>query len=437
MSKASQSRPKVVIIGAGFGGLAAARALKNAPVDIKIIDRRNYHLFQPLLYQVATADLSPADVAWPIRGIFANQQNVSVALTEVLDVDKDLQQVITEEGRFDYDHLIVASGAHHSYFGRDEWEKHAPGLKRIIDATEIRKQVLMAFERAEISNSDAEQRRQLTFVVVGGGPTGVEMAGAIAELANHALAADFHRINSRDARVILIEAGDRLLKAFPETLSTKAQRSLEKLGVEVMVDTRVEDITEEGVKLPDQFIPSATKIWGAGVAVKNVSRWLDAATDRTGRVPVNPDLSLPDAPNVYVIGDAAQVPWKDGLDVPGIAPAAKQGGKYVGKRIKALTAGKAHTRPFRYRHAGNLATIGRHAAVIDFGSIRMSGFVAWWLWGVAHIYFLIGVRNPIFVAMNWFWSYLTFSKGARLITGLRPLHEDHDTEPKPKVHAAE
>ncbi|WP_299044190.1 NAD(P)/FAD-dependent oxidoreductase [uncultured Tateyamaria sp.] len=437
MSKVKQTRPKVVIIGAGFGGLAAARALKNAPVDIKVIDRRNYHLFQPLLYQVATADLSPADVAWPIRGIFSNQQNVTVALTEVLDVDKTAQKVITEEGQFDYDHLIVASGAHHSYFGRDEWEKHAPGLKRIIDATEIRKQVLMAFERAEISNSDAEQRRQLTFVVVGGGPTGVEMAGAIAELANHALAADFHRINSRDARVILIEAGDRLLKAFPEKLSTKAQKSLEKLGVEVMVDTRVEDICEDGVQLPDQFIPCATKVWGAGVAVKNVGRWLDAATDRTGRVPVNPDLSLPDAPNVYVIGDAAQVPWKDGLDVPGIAPAAKQGGKFVGKRIAALTAGRKHTKPFRYRHAGNLATIGRHAAVIDFGSIRLSGFVAWWLWGVAHIYFLIGVRNPVFVAMNWFWSYLTFSKGARLITGLRPLHEDHDTEPKPKVHAAE
>lgn len=437
MSKTMQTRPKVVIIGAGFGGLAAARALRNAPVDIKIVDRRNYHLFQPLLYQVATADLSPADVAWPIRGIFSNQQNVSVALTEVLDVDKDTRQVITEEGQFAYDHLIVASGAHHSYFGRDEWEKHAPGLKRIIDATEIRKRVLMAFERAEISNSDAEQRRQLTFVVIGGGPTGVEMAGAIAELANHALAADFHRINSRDARVILVEAGDRLLKAFPEKLSAKAQKSLERLGVEVMLDTRVEDITEQGVQLPGTFIPSACKVWGAGVAVKNVGRWLDAATDRTGRVAVQPDLSLPDHPNIYVIGDAAQVPWKDGLDVPGIAPAAKQGGKFVGQRIAAVTAGKSHAKPFRYRHAGNLATIGRHAAVIDFGKLRLSGFVAWWLWGVAHIYFLIGVRNPVFVAMNWFWSYLTFSKGARLITGLRPLHEDHDTEPKPAPHAAE
>lgn len=437
MSQAKQSRPKVVIIGAGFGGLAAARALKHTPVDIKIIDRRNYHLFQPLLYQVATADLSPADVAWPIRGIFSGQQNVSVALTEVLDVDKEAQQVITEEGRFDYDHLIVASGAHHSYFGRDAWEKHAPGLKRIIDATEIRKQVLMAFERAEISNSDAEQRRQLTFVVVGGGPTGVEMAGAIAELANHALAADFHRINSRDARIILIEAGPRVLATFPENLSNKALRSLEKLGVEVMVNTRVEDITEAGVQLSDSFVPSACKIWGAGVAVKNVGRWLDAATDRTGRVAVGDDLSLPDHPNIYVIGDAAQVPWTDGLDVPGIAPAAKQGGKYVGKRIAALVVGQTHDRPFRYRHAGNLATIGRHAAVIDFGKLQLSGFVAWWLWGIAHIYFLIGVRNPIFVAMNWFWSYLTFSKGARLITGLRPLHEDHDTEPEAPARVAE
>ncbi|MBY5934775.1 NAD(P)/FAD-dependent oxidoreductase [Tateyamaria omphalii] len=437
MSKVTQSRPKVVIIGAGFGGLAAARALKKSAVDIQIIDRRNYHLFQPLLYQVATADLSPADVAWPIRGIFSGQKNVSVALTEVLDVDKKAQQVLTEEGTFPYDHLIVASGAHHSYFGRDEWEEHAPGLKRIIDATEIRKQVLIAFERAEISNSDAEQHRQLTFVVVGGGPTGVEMAGAIAELANQALAADFHRINSRDARVILIEASDRLLRAFPENLSAKALQSLAKLGVEVMLDTMVEDITEQGVQLPNQFIPSACKVWGAGVAVKNVGRWLDATTDRTGRVPVNPDLSLPGTPNIYVIGDAAQVSWKDGLDVPGIAPAAKQGGKYVGKRIAALVTGTADDAPFRYRHAGNLATIGRHAAVIDFGRFQLSGFVAWWLWGIAHIYFLIGVRNPIFVAMNWFWSYLTFSKGARLITGFSPTHKGRSSRPKPTAQAAE
>ncbi|WP_299152286.1 NAD(P)/FAD-dependent oxidoreductase [uncultured Tateyamaria sp.] len=433
MSRSSNPRPKVVIVGAGFGGISAAKALAKAPVDIKVIDRRNYHLFQPLLYQVATADLSPADVAWPIRGIFNRQNNVSVALTEVRDIDLEAKQVVGEDGLFDYDYLIVASGAHHSYFGRDEWEKHAPGLKRIIDATEIRKQVLVAFERAEVSNSDAEQRRQLTFIVVGGGPTGVEMAGAIAELANHALASDFHRINSRDARVILVEAGDRLLRAFPPRLSDRARQSLEKLGVEVMLNTQVEDITEKGVQLPGTFIPSACKIWGAGVAVKNVGRWLNADTDRTGRVPVGPDLSMPDHPDVFVIGDAAQVPWKDGLDVPGIAPAAKQGGKYVGKLISQRVQGKSDLAPFRYAHAGNLATIGRHAAVIDLGKLHISGFVAWWIWGIAHIYFLIGVRQPLIVAFSWFWSYLTFSKGARLITGLRPLYEEHDSEPKPAL----
>ncbi|QBY00797.1 NAD(P)/FAD-dependent oxidoreductase [Rhodophyticola sp. CCM32] len=436
MTHSTTTRPKVVIIGAGFGGISAAKTLAREPVDIKIIDRRNYHLFQPLLYQVATADLSPADVAWPIRGIFSRQNNVSVALTEVVDVDLAARQVVGETDRYEYDYLIVASGAHHSYFGRDDWEKHAPGLKRIIDATEIRKQVLVAFERAEISNSDAEQRRQLTFVVVGGGPTGVEMAGAIAELANHALARDFHRINSRDARIVLIEAGDRLLNAFPEKLSNKAQKSLEKLGVEVMVDTRVEDITEEGVHLQGSFIPAACKIWGAGVVVKNVGQWLDVETDRSGRIPVTKDLSLQGHPEVFVIGDAARVPWKDGLDVPGIAPAAKQGGAYVGKRISQMLKGRAATAPFAYKHAGTLATIGRHSAVIDFGKFQMSGFLAWWLWGIAHIYFLIGVRKPLMVAFNWFWSYLTFSKGARLITGLRPLYEDRDTDPKPTASKA-
>ncbi len=430
MKSQSASNPKVVIIGAGFGGLSAAKALAKAPVQIKIIDRRNYHLFQPLLYQVATADLSPADVAWPIRSIFNRQDNVSVALSEVLDVDTENRKVIGETDSYSYDYLIVASGAHHSYFGQNHWEQHAPGLKRIIDATEIRKRVLMAFERAEISNSDAEQRRQLTFVVVGGGPTGVEMAGAIAELANNALARDFHRINSRDARVLLIEAGGRLLNAFPENLSEKARKSLEKLGVEVLVNTRVENISEEGVQLNGTFIPSACVTWGAGVAVKNVSRWLNADTDRTGRIPVNADLSVKEYPEVFVIGDAAQVSWRDGLDVPGIAPAAKQGGKYVASLILANQKGKARPGPFRYRHAGNLATIGRHSAVIDFGRFQMSGILAWWLWGIAHIYFLIGVRQPIMVAFNWFWSYLTFSKGARLITGLRPLHEVYDTETK-------
>jgi NADH dehydrogenase len=428
MSKPIPKRAKVVIIGAGFGGISAAKALAKAPVDITVIDRRNYHLFQPLLYQVATADLSPADVAWPIRSIFSRQKNVRVVLSEVQDVDTAAKEVVGEDTRFEYDYLIVASGAHHSYFGRDEWERHAPGLKRVIDATEIRKRVLMAFERAEISDDPEEQARQLTFVVVGAGPTGVEMAGAIAELAHHALAKDFRNINSRSARIILIEAGPRVLSAFPENLSAKAQKSLEKLGVEVMLDTLVRDITEEGVQLDGSFIPSACKVWGAGVAVKDVGRWLEAETDRSGRVIVGPNLSVPAHPEVSVIGDAAAVAWKEGVDVPGIAPAAKQGGKYVAKRIRNELRGKPAPKPFAYKHAGNLATIGRNSAVIDFGKFQMSGFIAWWIWGVAHIYFLIGVRQPIIVAFSWFWSYVTFSKGARLITGLRPLYKDANVE---------
>lgn len=433
MSHTPSNTAKVVIIGAGFGGIAAAKALAKAPVDITVIDRRNYHLFQPLLYQVATADLSPADVAWPIRSIFSRQKNVRVVLSEVLDIDTDAREVVAEESRFAYDHLIVASGAHHSYFGRNEWEEHAPGLKRVIDATEIRKNVLMAFERAEISGDPEEQARQLTFVVVGGGPTGVEMAGAIAELAHHALAKDFRHINSRSARIILVEAGARVLSAFPEKLSVKAQKSLEKLGVEVMLGTMVQDITADGVQLDGAFIPSACKVWGAGVAVKDVGRWLGVETDRSGRVAVAADLSVPGHPEVSVIGDAAKVAWRDDADVPGIAPAAKQGGKYVAKRILAALQGKPAPAPFAYKHAGNLATIGRNAAVIDFGKIQMSGFIAWWIWGVAHIYFLIGVRQPIIVAFSWFWSYVTYSKGARLITGLRPLRDSAEAPPASKL----
>lgn len=433
MSNPTPENAKVVIIGAGFGGIAAAKALAKAPVEITMIDRRNYHLFQPLLYQVATADLSPADVAWPIRSIFSRQKNVRVVLSEVLDIDTDARQVVGDGARYDYDYVIVASGAHHSYFGRDDWEEHAPGLKRVIDATEIRKNVLMAFERAEVSQDPAEQARQLTFVVVGGGPTGVEMAGAIAELAHHALAKDFRHINSRSARIILVEAGARLLSAFPENLSDKAQKSLETLGVEVMLGTMVRDITEKGVQLDDAIIPSACKVWGAGVAVKDVGRWLRVETDRSGRVPVAGDLSVPEHPEVFVIGDAAKVAWKDGADVPGIAPAAKQGGKYVAKRIVAALRGAPAPAPFAYKHAGNLATIGRNSAVIDFGKFQLSGFIAWWIWGVAHIYFLIGVRQPIVVAFSWFWSYITYSKGARLITGLRPLRDAPKTPSASKL----
>ncbi len=415
-------RAKVVIIGAGFGGLAAAKAMARADVEITILDRRNYHLFQPLLYQVATADLSPAHVAWPIRSIFAKQDNVSVALCEVLDVDLENNQVIGDTGSYDFDYLIVANGARHSYFGNDQWEDHAPGLKRIIDATEIRKRVLMAFERAEIAKTDEARKRELTFVIVGGGPTGVEMAGAIAELARYTLASDFRNISSRDARIILVEAADRLLNGFPENLTDHARQTLERLGVEVQLEKRVNDITSEGVLIGAEFVPAATTIWGAGVEVKNTQRWLKCEADRAGRIPVEADLSVPGYPNVFVIGDAAKVPWKDGQDVPGIAPAAKQMGKFVADLVRYEAIGIERSGAFKYKHAGSLATIGRHSAVIDFGKWTLSGFLAWWIWGVAHVYFLIGVRSPFLVAANWMWSYLTYSKGARLITHLRDSH---------------
>ena len=424
------TQPKVVIVGAGFGGLAAAKRLAKQPVDVTVIDKRNYHLFQPLLYQVATADLSPADVAWPIRGIFAKTPNVRVVLGKVEGIDLEARAVVSDRIRLPYDYLILATGSYHSYFGRDEWAMHAPGLKRIIDATEIRKRILLAFELAEVGMSEEERRRQLTFVIIGGGPTGVEMAGAIAELARYTLASDFRNINPGSARVILVEAGDRLLRAFTETSSAYAKRTLEKLGVEVLLNRRVEVRGEEGAFIGDMLIPSASMIWAAGVAVPYLKDWLPVETDRTGRVAVAPDLSLASHPNIFVVGDAASVLWRDGLSVPGIAPAAKQGGRYAADVILAAVKRRKKPALFRYRHQGNLATIGRHAAIADFGRIRLTGGLAWWLWGIAHIYFLIGVRAPVLVAAQWFWAYLTFGRGARLITGLAPLFEDLKMPPE-------
>jgi NADH dehydrogenase len=417
-------RPRVVIVGAGFGGLAAAKRLAGEPVDVTIIDQRNYHLFQPLLYQVATAALSPADVAWPIRGIFARNQNVRVVLGKVSGVDLEQKAVRSDRIDLPYDYLILATGAYHSYFGHDEWAMHAPGLKRIIDATEIRRRVLLAFERAEVGMSEAEQRRELTFVVIGGGPAGVEMAGAVAELARYTLARDFRKIDPRSARVILVEAGDRLLRAFPERLSAYAKRALERLGVEVLLNKTVEVRGGEGAFIGEMLIPCATMIWAAGVKVPYLKDWLPVVADRTGRVPVEPDLSVKGHSEVFVIGDAAAATWKNGLTVPGIAPAAKQGGRYAADVIAAAVRGESVPAPFRYRHQGNLATIGRNAAIVDFGRIKVTGRIAWWLWGLAHIYFLIGVRAPMIVAAQWFWAYLTFGRGARLITGLQPLFED-------------
>jgi NADH dehydrogenase FAD-containing subunit len=415
--RAIHGRPSVVIVGAGFAGLSAAKALARAPVDVTLIDRRNYHLFQPLLYQVATAALSPADIASPIRGILRDQKNATVLLGKVTGVDKDARAVLIGERRVPYDYLIVATGARHAYFGRDEWEPFAPGLKKIEDATAIRARVLTAFERAEDETDEAERRRLLTFVVVGAGPTGVEMAGAIAELANNALARDFRNIDPRLARVVLVEAGPRVLPVFPEKLSAVAARALQGLGVEVRTGQAVGQCDAQGVAVGGERIESRTVIWGAGVAASAAGKWLGAVTDRAGRVKVGADLSLPGHEEIFVVGDTAAAVNVDGKPVPGIAPAAKQAGIYVARRIAAAVAGGDMPGPFRYRHLGNLATIGRAAAVADFGFVQLSGRLAWLLWGVAHIFFLIGFRNRVTVALDWLVSYVTYQRGARLITG--------------------
>ena len=426
-------RKKLVIIGAGFGGIAAAKALKHAPMDIEIIDRRNYHLFQPLLYQVATADLSPADIAWPIRSMFAAQKNVAVTMSEVIGINRTAKIVTTADKDIAYDYLIIATGAEHSYFGNDAWADHAPGLKKLVDATEIRRRILLAFEQAELSDDPVEQARHMTFAVVGAGPTGVELAGAIAELAHFTLAKDFRKIRPQDARVILIEAGPRVLASFPEDLSDKAHHALEELGVEVALNSMVKDIQSDCVKTAKEEIPCSTSLWAAGVQVPSIGTWLKVETDRAGRVPVLEDLRITPEEPIFVIGDAASVPWERDHFVPGIAPAAKQMGAYAANVIKSEIANTTPPTAFKYKHAGNLATIGRNAAVIDFGWIKLSGRLAWWLWGIAHIYFLIGVRQPILVAINWFWSYLTYSKGARLITGAKSQQEYKTTKHKSKT----
>jgi NADH dehydrogenase len=413
-------RPRVVIVGAGFGGLAAAHALRHAPVDVTVIDRRNYHLFQPLLYQVATAGLSPAQIASPIRGILRRQRNATVMMGKVTGVDKAGKSVLVGDRRVPYDYLIVATGARHAYFGREEWEPFAPGLKKIEDATEIRRRILLAFEKAETETEAAERDRLLTFVVVGGGPTGVEIVGAIAELAKTALASDFRNIDPRDARILLVEAGPRILPSFRDSLAAAAHRALERLGAEVRTGTPVTACAADHVMIGSERIETRTVIWAAGVAASPAARWLGAEKDRAGRVVVGADLTLPGHPEIFVIGDTAAMKDPVGKPVPGIAPAAKQAGGYVAAAIKARVAGRRAPGPFRYRHAGDLATIGRKAAVVDFGWLRLRGNPAWWLWGIAHVFFLIGFRNRLTVMLDWFWSYLTFQRGSRLITGGGP-----------------
>ena len=409
------SRPRIVIIGAGFGGLFAARALARVAADVTIIDRHNYHLFQPLLYQVATAGLPPSDVAWPVRAILRRQSNVTVLLGEITAINSARNVVALGERALTYDYLVVAAGSTHSYFGHDDWRPFAPGLKSIDDATAIRRKILSAFEAAEMETDAARRERLLRFVIVGAGPTGVELAGTIAELARFTLAADFRRIDPRSAKIVLVEAGPRVLAAFKEPQSVYALRSLEKLGVEVRVGSTVTGCDANGIWIGSERLESATVIWAAGVQASPLGQWLGVPLDRAGRVPVRPDLSTNS--NVFVIGDAASVTMADGRRVPGVAPAAKQEGRYVARVIAARIAGRPAPAPFVYRDPGNLATIGRRCAVIEFPWLTLRGFIAWWLWGITHIYFLVGVPSPIVVSLRWLWEYLTYGRGARLITG--------------------
>lgn len=412
-----RGRPHVVIVGAGFGGLSAAKALATAPVSVTVIDRRNHHLFQPLLYQVATAGLSPADIAYPIRSILSRQRNTTVLLGEATGIDKERRELLLGDERILFDYLVLATGARHAYFGHDEWEPFAPGLKSLEDATEIRRRVLLSFERAEVECDTDERRKLLTFVIIGAGPTGVEMAGAVAEIARHALASDFRNIDPRSARVVLVEGGPRVLPAFPESLSSKAQSMLTQLGAEIRLGVPVTACDADGVIVGKDRIHARTVIWAAGVTASPAARWLDVTADRAGRVVVGRDLSVPGHDNIFVIGDTAAAMDAGGKPLPGLAPVAKQQGQYIARLIERRVAGRGPAPGFIYHSGGNLATIGRRAAVADFGTVKLSGFFAWVLWSVAHIYFLIGFRSRMTVAFQWLWAYLTYERGARLITG--------------------
>lgn len=409
--------PHLVVVGAGFGGLQLIHDLKNVNVRITLIDQRNHHLFQPLLYQVATTILATSEIAWPIRHLFRDRTEVTTLLGTVTDVDTELRQVRLENGtEISYDMLVLATGARHAYFGNDQWEALAPGLKALEDATTIRRRLLLAFERAERETDEAKRKALLTFAIVGGGPTGVELAGIIAELAKQTIWPEFRNIDTRQTRVMLLEAGPRILAAFPEDLSDYALRALEKLGVEVRLGIPVKDITAEGVTVGEEFIPCRTAIWAAGVAASPAATWLGAESDRAGRVKVLSNLNVPGHEDIFVIGDTAWVEGPDGKPVPGIAPAAKQQGAYVATVIKSRIEGQTPPMPFRYKHQGNLATIGRGAAVVDMGRFKLKGIIAWWFWGIAHIFFLIGTRSRAAVAWSWLWTYISGQHSARLIT---------------------
>lgn len=420
----SNAMPRVVIVGGGFAGLWATRALAAASVGIVLVDRGNHHLFQPLLYQVATAGLSAPDIAAPLRHILRKQKNVEVRMATVTGIDANAKRIALDDGEaLDFDCLLLASGATHAYFGNDHWAEHAPGLKTLDDALDLRRKLLLAFERAEAATDPAERDAWLSFAIVGGGPTGVELAGTLAEIARHTLKDEFRNIDPASARVRLIEAGPRVLAAFPEELSAKAGRQLEKLGVEVSTGMPVKDINANGYMLGDAFVPAKTVVWAAGVAASPLGAMLGVPLDRAGRVQVQPDLSVPGHPDIFVAGDLAALLQANGKPVPGVAPAAKQMGRLAAANIRARLAGKP-TSAFGYKDYGNLATIGRMAAVVDLGRLRFSGLLAWWFWLVMHVFFLIGFRNRLVVLLNWWWAYWSYQRAARIILG-----DDHDPPP--------
>lgn len=414
---AGPARHRVVVVGAGFGGLEAVYRLAGAEVDITVIDRRNHHLFQPLLYQVATASLATSEIAWPIRHLLRQRPEVTTLLATVMGVDAQAREVLLDDGAaVAYDTLILATGCRHAYFGHDEWEPFAPGLKTLEDATTVRRRILLAFEWAEREPDPQRRAALLTFVIVGAGPTGVELAGTIAELARDTLPPDFRNIDTDKARVVLVEAGPRVLAGYDEALSTYAQRSLEGLGVEVELGRAVSECSADGVVYGDRSLEAATIIWAAGVRASPAAEWLGAGADRAGRLLAETDLTVPGRPEIFAIGDTVMIAGPDGKPVPGIAPAAKQQGRHVAETIKARLAGDMAPRPFRYKHAGSLATIGKRLAVIDFGWIKLRGALAWWIWGLAHIYFLIGLRNRLSVALSWLWIHARNQRASRLIT---------------------
>ena len=410
-------RPKIVVVGGGFGGLAAVQELKGVDADITLIDRRNHHLFQPLLYQVATTSLGPSEIAWPIRQLVHRRPEVTTLLGKVEGVDTAAKHVRLERGStVSFDYLILATGAQHAYFGHDDWEPFAPGLKTLEDATAMRRRLLMAFEKAELETDPVKRQALLTFVIIGAGPTGVELAGAIIELARITLLKDFRNIRPEEARVVLIEAGPRVLANFKPEMSAYAEKALRELGVDVELGKAVTAVHADGVDFGGITLSSETIIWAAGVLASPAAKWLGVEADRAGRVKVNPDLSVPGHAEIFAVGDTVTTVAPDGKPVPGIGDAAKQSGRHAAKVIKARLAGKSDDLPFRYRHLGDIATIGRSRALIDFGWLQLTGWIGWWTWGLAHIYFLIGLKNRIFIALNWLWIYLTGYRSARLIT---------------------